>query len=246
MLYVNKNKYYIKLDNKMKYTSKKYDLTIIEINEDDEINCNYFNYKIIDNDDLKSLYLIHYPFNKNVSVSYGVIKYEKYNNYRFIHNCSTFDGSSGSPIINLECKEEEIIGIHIGRKNKYNLGIFINYPINDFIEQYKLIQYNKKYNLDIKYDTTELNLKWRQTGNLEYLPNLKELTKLDLARNEISDISFLKNVKFEKLKILNLSMNNISNYNILEQVNFKELKELYLFSRNIRSIRYIIFRKCKI
>jgi Leucine-rich repeat (LRR) protein len=69
---------------------------------------------------------------------------------------------------------------------------------------------------------------------------------LDLARNEISDISFLKGVKFEKLKILNLSMNNISNYNILEQVNFKELKELYLFSRNIRSIRYIIFRKCKI
>ena len=42
MLYVNKNKIYIKLDNKMKYTNKKYDLTIIEINEDDEIKLRLF------------------------------------------------------------------------------------------------------------------------------------------------------------------------------------------------------------
>ena len=139
----------------MKFNNKKYDLTIIEINEDDEINWDYYNYKINNNDDLKSLYLIHYPFNKKVSVSYGVIKYEKYNNYRFIHYCSTFDGSFGSPIINLEFKE---IRNTYSKKNKYNLLIFINYPINDFIEQYKLIQFNKKYNLDIKYDTKELNL----------------------------------------------------------------------------------------
>ena len=38
----------IELDNRIKYTNKEYDVTIIEIKEEDEINCEYFEYE--DND----------------------------------------------------------------------------------------------------------------------------------------------------------------------------------------------------
>ena len=173
-LYINKNKYHIKLDKKLKYTSTKYDVTIIEINEEDEINCNYFNYKKIDTEDLNSLYILHYPLNENVSASYGIMQYLKDINYQFIHYCSTTDGSSGSPIINLESKEEEVIGIHFGNRNNHYLGTFINYPINEFIEQYKLREFNEKYELDIQYNTTELDLSWRDLyeKNFKDFPNL--------------------------------------------------------------------------
>ena len=245
-LYINNNKYNIKLDNKMKYTSKKYDITLIEINEDDEINCNYFNYKKIDTEDLNSLYILHYPLNENVSASYGIIQYLKDINYQFIHYCSTIDGSSGSPIINLESKEEEVIGIHFGTRNNHNLGTFINYPINEFIEQYeqnKLREFNEKYNLDIKFNATELDLSWRDLNFKKnffyYLPNLKEVKKLNLCGNLLSDISFLENLNLEKLEVLNLGCNKIQNIKILENINFKELKELNLYQNGLSDISFL-------
>ena len=53
--------------------------------------------------------------------------------YEFNHYCTTYKGSSGSPILDLS--ENKIIGIHKGTKDKYNLGTFINYPINEFIKE---------------------------------------------------------------------------------------------------------------
>ena len=41
---INKESKRIELDNRIKYTNKEYDVTIIEIKEEDEINCEYFEY----------------------------------------------------------------------------------------------------------------------------------------------------------------------------------------------------------
>ena len=49
----------------------------------------------------------------------------------------TDKGSSGSPIINL--KNNKVIGIHLKEENNFNIGLFLNYPIQEFI--------NKKKNL---------------------------------------------------------------------------------------------------
>ena len=94
----------LNLNNRMKYTNEEYDITIIEIKEEDEIN-NYLelDYNII-NDIIKNdyknknyidetIYIIQFPKGK-LSVSYGILGniYED-KKYNFNHKCSTKGGS---------------------------------------------------------------------------------------------------------------------------------------------------------
>ena len=219
----------ITLNNRMKYTNEEYDITIIEIKPEDNINnyleldANIINY--IDNDKDKNkeyrnetIYIIQYPENK-LSVSYGILdKIYKDKKYNFSHKCITKGGSSGSPILNINNK---LIGIH---KEGNNKGTFLNYPIKEFIQLLNiknnndilLQEFNNKYDLNIKNTIiNKLNLSWKELGNegLNYLCKIefKELKKLNLYWNKISDIKVLENVKFDKLEILILTSNNISN-----------------------------------
>ena len=197
----------INLNNRMKYTDEEYDITIIEIKKEDNIN-NYLELdEIIINDIInninknkiyinETIYIIQYPENK-LSVSYGILENiymdKKYN---FNHKCSTKGGSSGSPILNINNK---LIGIHKeGNYNnkQYNKGLFLNYPIKEFIQNEILLkQFNNKYKLNIK-DTgiTELDLDNYNIGNegLNELSkiNFKELKELYLNNNNISDIKY--------------------------------------------------------
>ena len=141
----NKKSKELNLNNRIKYTNKKYDITIIEIKEKDEIK-DYLELDdkiindIINNNNENeeneeyiggTIYIIQYPEGE-LSVSYGIIQ-NIYSDieYNFIHKCSTRRGSSGSPILNLKNK---IIGIHKEGTKKYNIGTFINFSIKDFIK----------------------------------------------------------------------------------------------------------------
>ena len=237
----------INLDNRMKYTNKDYDITIIEIKEKDNIN-NYLELDDIIIDDIlnninktkeyinETIYIIQYPENK-LSVSYGILdsiyEIERYN---FNHKCNTKGGSSGSPILNTNNK---VIGIHKkGHENQeFKIGSFLNEPIKEFIElnnksnEKLLKELNDKDNLNIKdANIDRLDLGFKKLGNnfLQELSKikLKQLKNLNLNGNNISDINVLENFKFDKLESLNLGHNKISDINILEKVNFKELKEL--------------------
>ena len=152
--------------NRMKYTNKEYDITIIEIKPEDNVNsCLELDDNII-NDLLnninknkgyinKTIYIIQYPEGE-LSVSYGILdKIYEDKKYNFNHKCSTKGGSSGSPILNINNK---IIGIHKeGNNNKqYNKGTFLNYPIKEFIQlntinnnDILLQEFNNKYHLNI-------------------------------------------------------------------------------------------------
>ena len=188
-----KEKKEINLNNRMKYTNKDYDTTIIEINEKDNIK-NYLeldeniinsltNNKANNNNDYedKTLYIIQYPEGE-LSVSYGIL-----NNicldkkHDFNHSCSTNNGSSGSPILNII--NNKIIGIHKESGNKnFNKGTFLNYPIKEFIQ---LHYYNNKIN------------------------------KKEFINNEFDEDNKLKLNDNNKGKpIINqMSMNNMNNYN---------------------------------
>ena len=247
----------ININDRIKYFNKEYDITIIEI-KDNEIN-NYLelddnlindiinNYNKNEEYIDETIYIIQYPENK-LSVSYGILNSiyidKKYN---FNHKCSTKVGSSGSPILNIN--NNKIIGVHKEGKNNNNIGLFLNYPIKDFIKLYtnNIEEFNKKYNLNIQQDATKIDLGYKHIGN-EGLKDLckiefKELKELNLNWNNISDIKVLEKVKFEKLEILWLGGNKISDISILEKVNFKNLKELYLDENNISDIK--VFEKVK-
>ena len=127
---------YICLNNIMKYTSKAYDTTILEIKEEAEIN----NYLEIDtnifNGDINhspikledsTIYSIIYQYGK-LSTLYGMI--QKQENNLFYHSIGV--GSPGSPIFN---KKNKLIGMHIGMHSNRNIGQCLYYPIKEFIEK---------------------------------------------------------------------------------------------------------------
>ena len=116
------------LNNRLKYTNEEYDITIIEIKEEDNIK-NYLELdNIIINDILKNknqnkeyedktIYIIQYPKGE-LSVSYGILsKITLDKSYNFNHKCGIEKGSSGSPILTLNNK---IIGIHKKSSNNCN------------------------------------------------------------------------------------------------------------------------------
>ena len=98
-----------------------------------------------------SIYLLHYPKSEEIFVSYGIIKkVEKEIIYNFNHLCSTERGSSGGPILNLS--NNKIIGIHKAAKknDNYNIGLFLKYPLSEFINKIKKEEIIKKsYNDNI-------------------------------------------------------------------------------------------------
>ena len=121
----------LNLSNRTAYNNKKLGISIIEIvNKDGFKNINMFE---LDEDMLssgktdkfidKSIYMIH-SNQETLYVSYGLVN-DIGKNHNFVHTCYTFNGSSGSPILNLE--NNKIIGIHSSTNVNINEGFFLNF-----------------------------------------------------------------------------------------------------------------------
>ena len=142
----------IKLNrNRLIYTNEKLDVTIIEIIENkDNFNNNFLelddqiiNYFKLNNKEdpsyinniysNKSIYLVGYPGDNHVVVSYGKPpEIDEVNKSKIKHYCSTEEGSSGSPILLI--KNQKLIGIHYGtiKQFGYNNGTLLIYSIIEF------------------------------------------------------------------------------------------------------------------
>jgi hypothetical protein len=136
--------YEIEIDESRRvYTSKKYDITIIELKQKDKLD--KIDYMDIDKDIFEEnynekyrntqIYLLHYPKGKQMECSVGLIK--DINGYIIRHLCDSSGGSSGGPIIN--SYDYKIIGIHIGgaaeTAENYNFGTFLKEPLEKYKEQ---------------------------------------------------------------------------------------------------------------
>ena len=250
----------LNLNNRIKYTNEEFNITIIEIKDDDKIN-NFLELDdaiikdIIMNSNInkrfidETIYTLQYSEGR-LSVSFGIL-YNIYEDkkYCFSHKCCTKGGSSGSPVLNIN--NNKVIGVHNEGFNKFNKGIFLNEPIKEFIKlnfdkEFLLKEFNNKYNLNIK-DTkiNKLDLRWKKLGNSGFEDlckiEFKELKELILNNNNIADLRPLGKVKFEKLEILDLSQNKISDLNPFENTHLGELKQLYLGYNNISDIK--VFEK---
>ena len=128
----------------------EYDIMILKLKEN-----NKYNYLELDPDlynenseDLyedKSIYILHYPNEDNVSVSfgYGIKNVKKSDDEYYIkHLCYIKESSSGSPILNLSTNK--VIGIHIEstlnseNSSKFNKGILLKFPLNEMKNEIKL------------------------------------------------------------------------------------------------------------
>ena len=114
------------------------------------------------------------------SVSYGIIK-ELIEDYNLNNICNTYYGSSGSPI--LDISNNKVIGIHksSSKNENYNIGIYLKYPINEYLNNKNLIK--KDYNIliiTLKIEDTDIN------KEIYFLNNSNEnLKKLNESNTEL-------------------------------------------------------------
>ena len=179
----------IEIDNgRKRYTNEILDVTIIELNDNDNIKhfltldkkviniissenkdrTEYFNniYKSI------SLYILKYVEN-NILASFGLLQQIFQNS--IYHKCSTVYGSSGSPIILLETNE--VIGVHFGPAKhtpNTNEGTFLVEPIRQFqrmtdnilvIKKPKASNNCSRNNINSNLDSGDSNIKINSIDN---------------------------------------------------------------------------------
>ena len=153
----------------------------------------------------ETIYMIQYPEGK-LSVSYGIIsKINSEKKYNFYHKCSTKNGSSGSPILNVNNK---LIGIHKeGYNNKFNIGTFLNEPIKEFI------QINYKNSNELLKGLSQKN----ENNNGIFIKKLNDKYNLNIS-----------NIKINRLDLREKNLGN-EIFEDLNKIEFKELKQLYLY-----------------
>ena len=134
-------------DDRNIYSNEQFDLTIIELKKEDGI----VKYLELDDNLLKenseigyqskTIYNLHYSKEGKVCVSYGLLK--EVTDFNLFHLCSTEEGSSGSPILNME--SNKVIGIHKEGSIifKFNKGTFLKNPIDEFKKHINLMLLNK-------------------------------------------------------------------------------------------------------
>ena len=231
----------ISLDiNRIIYFSQKYNITIIEIKENDNLDINSF--LEIDEQFFSSylnnkayIYLLHYPNLNGISCfSEGRIIEIKDDNFSFIHNCYTELGSIGGPLINLS--NYKVIGMHIGEEsNEKKYGILLKLPILEF---YNEINKNCKNNSQIinsfqnnnDYYINELNIK--NTYLINEINKLEEELKKEknenkILKGKINNLEYIINENNEKIN--------------KSQLKIKELEEIIKNkSKNDQNLQKII------
>ena len=204
----------------------KYDLMIIKLNEDNIYNYLEIDSNIFKNDSLstyskEAIYILHFPNVKKAHISKGT-GIEKINEYDIKHLCNTQPGSSGSPILNLFTNK--VIGIHKGTipKNKFNIGTFLKFPLNEL--NYGVDKLNQNYIIaeiyikedDINKEIKILNSyeeymrnKWPNSKLKEELMNEKEITKCEIKINdEVIPFNYFHNFKKQGKNIIKYYFKN--------------------------------------
>ena len=167
-------------DSRKTYTNEEFDVTIIEMKKNDDLNFNKFleidenidNDNIIDFYKQKSIYLIYYSSGLKALYSNGIIQNIDINLCDIEHLCSTDPGASGCPIINLN--NNRVLAIHKGadKENNWNLGTFIKKPIENFYEEYinKIINKNSEIKEEKNNEINHNEQLKNDDFKIEYLP----------------------------------------------------------------------------
>ena len=247
------------LTERKTYFNKEYDITIIELKEEDgiknflELDDNLFKEKEKVFYEDKSIYVLQYPYGRNACVSYGLLINIEKNDIK--HTCSTENGSSGSPILNLE--NNKVIAIHKGAglsDFNFNKGTFLRFPLNNFMEEQNndinasknsiasINDFSANKNRENKnlskeiYQNYEKNsyLIWIDSNihnekNTNYIKEIQStfIMNIKLFTNVKESINYIKEIRFESTKVI-ISGNNLKIYNDFIDIFKKNIKDIYV------------------
>ena len=236
----------IKLTSNRKiFTNKKLDYTCIEIFESDGIN-NFFkiephilsnqskNCKIYKENDI---FILQFLNENEISFSDGNI-IEIIDNI-ILHEASTVEGSSGSPIIKRDKNNNYIIGLHIG-----------------FHETILKDKNKLSHNIGTTFDSILANIKEQINEiNCIYIPD-KDTKEIDLIHDYIRNISEIHNEEIINIYLEAIHLNRIIFENNIElyvndkKIKFdykykcddlKEIKVKFKFSKILTNVSYMFY-----
>ena len=129
------------------------------------------------------------------------------------------------------------VKLNILKYNKYMLDK-LSLTKEDFKIYVQLKEFNQIFDAnirDIDIEELDLSTKIDDTDKFKYLNKIdfKNLKRLILKDNAISDLNLIEISKLLNLEKLDLSNNKLSNINKLENLCLKNLKELNLNDNNI-------------
>ena len=140
----------------IKYFNKDYDLSIVQIKENENINKIFFleldeniyknNYEIYYNN--KSIYVIHYDQDNNIYTTFGTIQDIISSKIIFSSNINL--NIKYFPIFNLS--NNKLIGISKENSKYFSNGIFLKFVINGFINEYIKSKHYIKDNIQNEID----------------------------------------------------------------------------------------------
>lgn len=190
----------INLDpNRKIYSSKKYNTTIIELKESDNINNyleldeNLFRNDIKEYYESQSIYILQYLLSGTASVSYGILN--EFNGFNFKHICFAESGSKGAPILNLS--NNKVIGISIELKENisFNFGVILKDPI----EEYKNMNVNMNMNQqDPNFINNNFQGMMNRNNNNNFIPNMMNNNNFYPNNNFQMPIMIMNNINNNK------------------------------------------------
>ena len=199
-------------DSRRIYTEKLFDITIIEIKNEDNLNIGdqllEIDEQVIDDNAIrnnmfidKSVYLCDFS-NKEIMCSVGLVQEISSNDYSIQTLCFNKRESSGGPMFN--SSNSKIIGIHKGSKGGMNwkYGTFIRGPIEYF---------NQKYNLNLIPISNQNNFNPMYQGNMNN--NINNNINQNQLSNYNNNMNGNQNTGYQNQNI-NYNNNNFFNQNM--------------------------------
>ena len=252
----NKKSIFVEFD-KAKYINKKYNLSIIQIKENKKNKINYielddylYEEQLEINFTNESIYTINYNNEKDISISYGIIN--NINNFEITYSCYLNLFNTNSKIFNLS--NNKLIGIFKNCSECYNKGIFFNYFIKEFINEYKQTRKeennNNEINILLNIERKDINKNIYFLDRKQNNPYLKEINKLnsELYINGIKKEfkNYFTPLEEDNYKIkLKFNINLIDcSYMFAFCENIKDINFIKFNTRYITNMKYM-FHKCK-
>ena len=115
-----------------------------------------------------------------------------------------------------------------------------NNSLKSIINDKNMIQFNKKYNINITPDSNQILLNNLKIDDNDFKLlctfNFNKLTKIYLSENNITNLTPLTLIKSQKIEELYMDNNNITNLDAFKNLNINSLKDLILYCNEISSI----------
>ena len=233
------------------YTDINCNITIIKLKEYNKININKFveiDEQIFGNKDemlykKESIYIIQYNDEKDISISYGLIK--EINKDQIIYTGKINSNYKFSFIFNLS--NNKLIGINHNSNNSnnyFNRGFFLKNSLHEFIFQSKHKYYKNtenEINILINVEKDDINKEIYFLDNYQSSDNNLSIDNLTLTLNELNTELYINDIKHKYKKYYKPEKEGINKIKLKFNINIIDCSYMFARCKKIIDINFVKF-----